>query len=269
MASRKKTKRFMSRGESLGTSDPSVLPPPSGKGKGDIVSPPPDPDNPKKWALFGNRRVWPERGIDMTVSGSTFLPQAVKTLGWAGFVRTPNMAALDLNEYRSPLLLSELKLDAAFWNLFFDYSLALKTHRTDLGYDTARFLFCARNRLQMDIGQIIVQHIHKGAKSKGPLLFPCLITHFCEEAGIEWDRAGDNMITPTSDIKKKTYNELARRRGVRPIGANVLDDDDLGLNEDDLLGLNELDDPDDADFDAQNPRGGPDAGIGTQEPSMA
>ena len=93
MASGKKTKRFMSRGE---TSNPSVLPPPSGKGKGDTISPPPDPDNPKKWALFGNRRVWPERGIDLTIFGATFIPQAVETLGWAGFVRTPNMAALDL-----------------------------------------------------------------------------------------------------------------------------------------------------------------------------
>ncbi|TXG59751.1 hypothetical protein EZV62_014324 [Acer yangbiense] len=56
-----------------------------------------------------------------------------------------------------------------------------------------------------------------------------------------------------------------------PLGAHELDDDDLGLNEEDFLGLNELDDPDDAGFGAQNQRGGPAAGAGTglQEPSVA
>ena len=164
------------------------------------------------------------------------------------------------NEYRSPLLLSELKLDAAFWMMFFDYSLTPKTHRSELSFDTARHLFCARNTLQMDIGQIIVQGIHKGSKTKGPLPFPCLITHFCEEAGIEWNTDGGNMINPTSDIGKKTYNELARRRRVRPIGANVLDDDDMGLHEEDLLD----EDSDDIDYNDPNLRGDPNAGGGNQ-----
>ena len=51
MAGGKKTKRNLSKGESSKDSDPFVLPPPSGKGKGDIVSPPPDPDNLKKMGL--------------------------------------------------------------------------------------------------------------------------------------------------------------------------------------------------------------------------
>ncbi|KAK1575087.1 hypothetical protein Q3G72_002470 [Acer saccharum] len=270
------------------------------KGKGEIVSPPPDPDNPKRWALFGNRKVWPERGINLKVFGSTFIPDAVETMGWGGFVRTPNVAALDLvrefyyamvphrftqgipvivrgreilitankinewfgtsqdlgdyvdgipnhdffepyngylaadlrmdanpmwNDYLSPLLLSELKLDAALWMMFFDYSLTPKTHRSELSFDAARHLFCARNTLQMDIGQIIVQSIHKG---------------------------------------KKTYNELARRRRVRPIGANVLDDVDMGLHEEDLL----EEDPVDIDYNDQNLEGDPNAGAGNQNPTM-
>jgi len=288
MAGGKKKKRVLTKGQSSRGSVPFALRPPSGKGKGEIVTPPPDPDNPKRWALFGNRKVRPERGINLKVLGSTFIPHTVEAMGWGGFVRTPNVAALDLvrefyyamvphrftqgipvivrgkevlitvnrinawfetsqelthyvdgvpnheffepfnanlaadlrmdedplwNDYRSPLLLSQLELDAAFWMMFFDYSLAPKTHRSEVSFDTARQLFCARHTMQMDIGQIIVQSIHKGAKTKGPLPFPCLITHFCEEAGIEWNTEGGNLITPTSDIGKKTYNELARRRG--------------------------------------------------------
>ena len=118
--------------------------------------------------------------------------------------------------------------------------------------------------MKMDVGQVIVQSIHKGSKTKGPLPFPCLITHFCEEAGIEWNREGGNVITPTKEIGIKTYNELARRRGVRTIGANILDDDDMALNDEDLL----EDDPDDEDFNAQNPDGDNNAGASDQDPSM-
>ena len=337
---KKNSKRVKKKGESSRGSDPFALPPPSGKGKGEITSPPPDPENPKRWSLYGNRKVWPERGINLTVLASTFVPHAVRGLNWSGFVRTPNVAALDLvrefyyamvphrfsqgipvivrgtevlitatkineffgtsqeltayvdgvpnhdlfepyngllaadlrmdesplwNDYRHPLLLNQLKIDAAFWIMLFDYSLTPKTHRSELSFDTARHLFCARNMLQMDIGQIIMQSIHKGAKTKGPLPFPCLITHFCEEAGIEWNREEGNMITPTGDIGRKTYNELARRRGVRPIGGNVLDDDDMGFSNEDLL----EDDTDDEEYDGENVGGEPGTSIGNQIPTMA
>ena len=53
---KKNSKRGKKKGESSRGSDPFALPPPSGKGKGEITSPPPDPDNPKRWALFGNRK---------------------------------------------------------------------------------------------------------------------------------------------------------------------------------------------------------------------
>ena len=96
MVGGKKKKQILSRRESLRTSDSSVLSPPSGKGKGDIVWPPLDPNDPKRWALYGNKKVWPERGINMRVFGSTFIQEAVRAIDWVGFVRTPNMAALDL-----------------------------------------------------------------------------------------------------------------------------------------------------------------------------
>ncbi|KAK3221281.1 hypothetical protein Dsin_008306 [Dipteronia sinensis] len=68
----------------------------SGKGKGNTVTEQPNPEDPKRWAQFRSRRIWSERGINLTVFGSIFAPEIVNTLGWNGYVRTLNMVALDL-----------------------------------------------------------------------------------------------------------------------------------------------------------------------------
>ena len=73
------------------------------------------------------------------------------------------------------------------------------------------------------------------------------------------------MITPTSNIGKKTYNELARRRRVRPIGGHVIDDDDMAFNDENLL----EDDPDDEDYDGENVEGEQDTRTGNQNPTMS
>ncbi|KAK3222043.1 hypothetical protein Dsin_009068 [Dipteronia sinensis] len=303
--------------------EPLVMQAPTGKGKGDTISQPPDSHDPERWALFGNKRIWPERGINLTVFGNTFVPETVDIMGWTGFARTPNMAALELvrefyyamgvpvtvrrtevwittsrinkwfgapedlgdlvdglpehehfqpyggelasnlrmdgdtawNDYRHPLPLSELKLDAAFWLMFETYSFVPSTHRTDLGYDLAHCLYCTRNGLRMDIGQIIMKGICRGGHStKGPLPFPCLITHFCEEAGINVRGGGWTMFAPTSDIGKKVYNELAQRRGLRSISGPMLEEDIVLFD-----GEFPDDDPDDHDYNEQNLDEDPDA----------
>ena len=90
------------------------------------------------------------------------------------------------NDYRLPLLYNELKIEAAFWYLFFSFSLVPTTHRTQLTCDNARYVFCAKNLILMDVGQIIMKGMFEAGKSTtGPLPFPCLITHFCKEAGID------------------------------------------------------------------------------------
>ena len=81
MACCKKTKRILSKRESSRASDPFALRSPSEKGNGEIVSLPSDPNNPKRWALFGNMKVWPEKGINLRVFGSIFIPHAVEAMG--------------------------------------------------------------------------------------------------------------------------------------------------------------------------------------------
>ncbi|KAK3212757.1 hypothetical protein Dsin_017463 [Dipteronia sinensis] len=121
------------------------------------------------------------------------------------------------NEYHFLLSRNQLKIDATFWYLFFWFSLAPSTHRTDLGYDVARFLYCARNGLRIDIGQIIMKHIFKGRNStKG---------------------GGWTMFPPMTNIRRNFYNDLVKHRGIRLLedqsDEDYLDDDpvDLDYNE--------------------------------------
>ncbi|KAK3229727.1 hypothetical protein Dsin_001608 [Dipteronia sinensis] len=98
------------------------------------------------------------------------------------------------------------------------FSLVPTTHRIKIYYENARYLFCAKNLLLMDVGQIIMKGIFEAKKSNvGPLPFPCLITHFCEEAGIDVQRGGWTMIPPTGNLGRRVYNDLARHKGLPPL----------------------------------------------------
>ncbi|KAI9194704.1 hypothetical protein LWI28_008454 [Acer negundo] len=112
-----------------------------------------------------------------------------------------------LNEYRFPLSCNELKIEAAFWYLFFSFSLVPTTYHTQVSCENARYLFCVKNLILMDVRQIIMKGMFEAGKSTiGPLFFPYLITHFCEEVGIDVQRGGWTS--------KKGYNGIARSRGL-------------------------------------------------------
>ena len=73
-----------------------VMRSPKGKGKGSTSTEPPTSYFPARWANFGNRKIWPERGINLDIFGTNWISETVNTRGWRGFVRTPNRAALEL-----------------------------------------------------------------------------------------------------------------------------------------------------------------------------
>ena len=300
-----------------------VMRSPKGKGKGSTSTKAPTPYFPERWAIFGNRKIWPERGINLDIFGATWILETVNTMGWRGFVRTPNKAALELvrefyfampeqfykgmpvivqgkevlitatkinkwfdtvddldqlveglpmheffepfngqlaadlridgsplwNDYRFPLLYNELKIETAFWYLFFSFSLVPTTHRTQVSCEDARYIFCAKNLILMDVGQIIMKRMFEAGKSTvGPLPFPCLVTHFCEEAGIDVHGGGWTMISPTGNLGKRGYNDIARRRGLPPLviprGVNEDDIDDFSKEDEDYNEQNLGDDPD-------------------------
>ncbi|KAK2648194.1 hypothetical protein Ddye_015683 [Dipteronia dyeriana] len=73
-----------------------AMPSVRGKGKEDSITDFPNLSDPESWALFGSMRIWPEKGINMPVFSTIFIPATVNTMGWNRYVRTPNMAALEL-----------------------------------------------------------------------------------------------------------------------------------------------------------------------------
>ncbi|KAK2644616.1 hypothetical protein Ddye_019811 [Dipteronia dyeriana] len=233
---------------------PLAMPPVKGKGKGDTITHIPNPEDPKRWALFGSRRILSERGINLPMFDNTFIPGAgapvmvqerpvrVTTELINQWFDTPRdlehehfepynaMLTTNLringdpawNDYRHPLQHSQLNLDTGFWYVFFLFSLASTTHRTDL-----------RNDLRMDIDQIIMNHIFRvGHSSNGPLPFLGLITHFCEMAGIDVYGGAWTIFPPMVDMGRRVYNDLAKRRGLKVLG-DVSDEEDNENNEDD------------------------------------
>ncbi|KAK2656714.1 hypothetical protein Ddye_009766 [Dipteronia dyeriana] len=91
-----------------------------------------------------------------------------------------------------------------------------------------------------DFGQIIMNHIFRvGHSSKGPLPFPCLITHFCEIAGIDMNGGAWTMFPPMVDMGRRVYNDLAKRRELKILG-DVSDEED------------DENDKDDPDFEEQD-----------------
>ena len=61
-------------------SDP-VIGSPKGKGKGSTSTEAPTPVCPERWANFGKRKIWPERGINLDIFRATWISVIVNTMG--------------------------------------------------------------------------------------------------------------------------------------------------------------------------------------------
>jgi hypothetical protein len=69
--------------------------------------------------------------------------------------------------------------------LFIKSSLKPSTHSTTADPQVAQVLFSLQNGLPMDVGHIIwMEILDAGISLDGVLPFPCMITHFCRQAGI-------------------------------------------------------------------------------------
>ncbi|KAJ9544697.1 hypothetical protein OSB04_024404 [Centaurea solstitialis] len=81
---------------------------------------------------------------------------------------------------------SKLPYDLAMWMLFIKHSILPSLHHTNADAHVARVLYCIQHNLPLDIGHIIHLAILDvgGRQEQRILLFPSLITHFCERAGV-------------------------------------------------------------------------------------
>ena len=105
---------------------------------------------------------------------------------------------------------SELPQLLAFWNIFLAFSLMPARHRTTLGEDRARLLYCFLAETRIDIGHVIRDaiieagriNVRPDAKLK-PIIFPTLITALLKKEGV--------LELDTDDIRSNTMGDLNLR----------------------------------------------------------
>lgn len=109
----------------------------------------------------------------------------------------------------------KLRPELAFWAVFFTHSLVPSTHRTNVSVEVGRLLYAIRKNIDFDVGYFILEAITKaGCDSRCKLIFPCLITHFCQRAGIPDANNVEELLKPQGDICKTAYNFFCTRQGL-------------------------------------------------------
>ncbi|KAI3771804.1 hypothetical protein L6452_02973 [Arctium lappa] len=98
---------------------------------------------------------------------------------------------------------SQMHIDTAFWMVFLTRSLKPSTHNHEANSIVARVLYCIQSSMIIDVACIIHREIIVAASdtSTGILPFPCLISAFCIQAGIESQLSS----RPPRDLDERTY----------------------------------------------------------------
>ncbi|KAK0574923.1 hypothetical protein LWI29_031003 [Acer saccharum] len=111
----------------------------------------------------------------------------------------------------------DMHADVAFWNLFLTYSLMPSQHRSEIFYDQARVLLRLRSGGPINIGRVIFNAIQDAsAHDDQSMVFPCLITAFCRQAGIDVSAGLENH--DPSMMNLTNWNQQLVLRGLPPIG---------------------------------------------------
>lgn len=117
---------------------------------------------------------------------------------------------------------SELQRDIAFWSVFVSHSLKPTQQRTKIVLEIAQILYCIKNQLQIDVGQLIRSAICRAGKTeKSVIPFPCLIADLCRDAGVP-ERRGDDLLTMGDPCNSRTFHDLTEPQDVErllPLGS--------------------------------------------------
>ena len=155
------------------------------------------------------------------------------------------------------ILKSDLHTDLAFLMLFVKSSLKPSSHNTTADPQVAQVLFSLQQGLPLDVGLIIwMELLDAGISLDGVLPFPCMITHFCQQAGIQvgpltppkknFDRTHyDQQIQAAINLDRKREEERRdheRSQYIRELGGEA--DYSEGEYEDPDFTI-----PDDQDYD--------------------
>jgi hypothetical protein len=118
------------------------------------------------------------------------------------------------------LLQHDLELDWAFWVIFLSSSLKPSSQITITVFELAKLLYCIKHHEGLDVGKLIMRAIIRAGKADDLVLpFPALITHFCEQAGVE-EEQGDRIAQMDGPLNSRTFNDISAQRreaGLRPV----------------------------------------------------
>ena len=147
----------------------------------------------------------------------------------------------------NPIRQSRLTKELAFWHTFTSYNLRPSKHLSTVSFDVAKILYAFQAELDIDVGHLIKMEIGRVGDSKRSddiLPFPCLITTFCREAGIDMSDPADAaaFYLPQGMMDAGTWSGLQKtKKGQVPTGESstpgrkkrrtAVDDDDRWYSE--------------------------------------
>ncbi|KAK0608011.1 hypothetical protein LWI29_024093 [Acer saccharum] len=132
---------------------------------------------------------------------------------------------------------SQLPHLLAFWNIFLAYSLMPALHRTTLGEDRARLLYCFFAETRIDIGHVIHNaiidagriNVRPDAKLR-PIIFPSLITALLKKEGVPDLNTDDIRSNTMGDLNLRSWQDIAiktkGKKRQRTSGGSDDEDDD-------------------------------------------
>ena len=124
----------------------------------------------------------------------------------------------------SPIRQSNLTKELAFWHTFISHNLRPSTHLSTISFDVAKILYAFQAELDIDVGHLIKMEIGRVGDSKRHddiLPFPCLITEFCREAGVDMNDPGlaTSFYLPLGVMDAATWKGLQKKSKKIPVPA--------------------------------------------------
>ncbi|KAK0597329.1 hypothetical protein LWI29_024103 [Acer saccharum] len=112
----------------------------------------------------------------------------------------------------NPFVQAHLDFQSAFWHTFFSYSLFSSHHRHTITFGPVVLIYLMKMELPFEVGTVAIKRITEAGRTNVPSMsFSCLITHFCERAGVRFDLEDewrDGRVVGT-----KAYNKAAIPKG--------------------------------------------------------
>ncbi|KAK1557207.1 hypothetical protein Q3G72_020148 [Acer saccharum] len=250
--------------------NPSKRKKPSKKGKNSQTWGAPNPDFKTRLGKIRGRKCIVERGIDMEGLKGTFVREAVEALGWKKYVQRPNRGTLELVKEFYASMVPDLFYNEGMPVMVRDKLVVISAPLINSWLGTADVQGTVdgipnHEYFKEEYDGRLAANLHQN----GSFAWNKSSRMMEYEAGVAAYEAPLTVLPHGALIGKNAYNAIARLRGFPPLPRNVQEDDDEGLDIDELENLgpieeegNEEDEDEDEDYMEQDLEDDPDAEAG-------